>query len=39
VTKIVLADHGFNACIMGGVATVYQAVLSQPNVVGMLTRI
>jgi glucokinase-like ROK family protein len=38
-TKVVLAEHGFNACIMGGVATVYQAVLSQPNVVGMLAGI
>lgn len=38
-TKVVLAEHSFNACIMGGVATVYQAVLSQPNTVGILTGI
>jgi len=30
-TKVVLAQHGFNACVMGGVAAVYQAILAQPN--------
>lgn len=29
-SSIVLARHGANACVMGGVATVYQNVLSQP---------
>ncbi len=28
--RIVLAQHGFEASVMGGVATVYQAVLAQP---------
>lgn len=36
-TEVVLADHGFEACIMGGVATVYQAVLSRPNYIKVLT--
>jgi predicted NBD/HSP70 family sugar kinase len=30
-TQVVLADHGFDACVMGGVATVHQAVLTTPN--------
>lgn len=30
-TQVVLANHGNNACVMGGIATVYQAILSQPN--------
>jgi glucokinase len=30
-TEIVLAQHGVDACLMGGTATVYQAVLMQPN--------
>jgi N-acetylglucosamine repressor len=29
--QVVLARHGFDACVMGGVATVYQAVLAQPS--------
>ncbi len=29
-SSIVLAQHGTSACVMGGVATVYQNVLSQP---------
>lgn len=29
-TKVVLADNGVDACVLGGVATVVQAVLSQP---------
>ncbi|NLX09927.1 MAG: ROK family protein [Chloroflexi bacterium] len=29
--RIVPAQHGFEACVMGGVAIVYQAVLSQPG--------
>jgi glucokinase-like ROK family protein len=30
-THIVPAQHGFDACVMGGVAIVYQTVLSQPD--------
>lgn len=30
-TQIVLAQHGVNACVMGGVAMVYNAILSQPG--------
>lgn len=30
-TELVLARHGKNACVMGGIATVYQAIISQPN--------
>jgi glucokinase-like ROK family protein len=29
--QVVLARHGFDACVMGGVATVYQAVLARPS--------
>ncbi len=29
-TEIVLAKHGIDACVMGGVATIYQATISQP---------
>ena len=35
--KLVLAKHGSDACVMGGVATVYQAILAQPDIVGALT--
>lgn len=28
--RVVLARHGSDACVMGGVATVWQAILSQP---------
>lgn len=28
--RVVLARHGFDACLMGGIATVYHQVLSQP---------
>jgi glucokinase-like ROK family protein len=30
-TRVVLAKHGKDACVMGGIAAVYQAILSQPN--------
>lgn len=30
-TQVVLARHGFDACVVGGVATVYEAVLAQPS--------
>jgi glucokinase-like ROK family protein len=29
--EVVLARHGLDACVLGGVATVYQAVLTQPS--------
>jgi glucokinase-like ROK family protein len=32
-TKVVLAQHSLDACVMGGVATVYQAILDQPGTV------
>jgi predicted NBD/HSP70 family sugar kinase len=35
--KLVLAKHGSDACVMGGVAVVYQAILAQPDIVGVLT--
>jgi glucokinase-like ROK family protein len=31
VTQVVLARHGFDACVMGGVARVYQAILAEPD--------
>jgi glucokinase-like ROK family protein len=34
--QLVLAKHGFDACVMGGVAAVYQAILAQPDIVGAL---
>jgi glucokinase-like ROK family protein len=34
--QLVLAKHGFDACVIGGVATVYQAILAQPDLVGTL---
>ena len=30
-TRVVIASHGFDACVMGGVATVYQTILTQPG--------
>lgn len=30
-TKVVTAKHGLDACVMGGVAKIYQAVLAEPN--------
>lgn len=30
-TQVVLAHHGFDACVMGGVATVFQAILAEPG--------
>jgi predicted NBD/HSP70 family sugar kinase len=35
-TRLVLAHHSSDACVMGGVAAVYQAILSQPDIVGAL---
>jgi len=35
--KLVLAKHGSDACVMGGVAAVYQAILAQPDIVGALS--
>jgi len=31
-TQVVLAHHGGDACVMGGIATVYQAIISQPTI-------
>jgi glucokinase-like ROK family protein len=36
--QVVLARHGFDACVMGGVATVYQAVLAEPSNVEWIER-
>jgi len=30
-TKVVIARHGFDACIMGGVAKIYQDILAEPD--------
>jgi glucokinase-like ROK family protein len=35
-TEVVQARHGFDACVMGGVATVYQSILTAPGVVRSL---
>jgi predicted NBD/HSP70 family sugar kinase len=35
-TRVVLAEHGFDAAAMGGVAAVYETILAQPNLVGSL---
>ena len=32
-TEVVLARHGVDACVMGGVAMVYQAILMQPSTI------
>ena len=32
-TKVVQAQHGFDACVMGGIATIYQAILSAPDAI------
>lgn len=32
-TQVVLARHGVDACVMGGVAMVYQAILTQPGTI------
>jgi predicted NBD/HSP70 family sugar kinase len=34
--EVVLAEHGFDAAAMGGVAAVYETILSQPNLIGSL---
>ena len=34
--QLVLAQHASDACVMGGVAAVYQAILAQPDIVGAL---
>jgi glucokinase-like ROK family protein len=34
--EVVLAHHGFDACVMGGVAVVYETILTQPNLMGSL---
>jgi hypothetical protein len=32
--KVVVASHGQEACVMGGVARIFQSVLVEPNLVG-----
>lgn len=32
-SQVVLARHGFDACVMGGVARVYQSILAEPNTI------
>jgi glucokinase-like ROK family protein len=34
-TEVILAQHGFDASAMGGVAAVYQTILAQPNLIGL----
>jgi glucokinase-like ROK family protein len=34
--EVVVAEHGFDAAAMGGVAAVYETILAQPNLVGSL---
>jgi predicted NBD/HSP70 family sugar kinase len=36
--KVVRAAHGSDACVKGGIATVYQSVLSQASTVPLLDR-
>jgi glucokinase-like ROK family protein len=36
--QVVPARHGFDACVMGGVATVYHAVLAQPSNITRVDR-
>ncbi len=33
-TRVVVSSHGQKACVMGGVARIFQAVLVEPNMVG-----
>jgi glucokinase-like ROK family protein len=35
-TQVILAQHGFDACVMGGVALIYQAILSEPGKFNLL---
>ena len=30
-TDVVIARHGFDACVMGGVAKIYQDILAEPD--------
>jgi glucokinase len=32
-TQVVLARHGFDACVMGGVARVFQTILAEPETI------
>ena len=36
-TRVILARHGSNACVMGGVAAIYQSVLAKPIGMGSPT--
>jgi predicted NBD/HSP70 family sugar kinase len=35
-TEVAMAQHGFDAAAMGGVAAVYETILAQPNLIGSL---
>lgn len=35
-TEVVLAKHGIDSAVMGGVAAVYETILAQPNLIGSL---
>jgi N-acetylglucosamine repressor len=37
-TQVILAQRGSDACVMGGVAMIYQAILSQPGEFNSLKR-
>ena len=37
-TNVVQAHHGVDSCVMGGVASIYQAILSAPDAVGIPVR-
>ncbi len=32
-TQVVLAQHGSDACVIGGMALIYQAILAQPSII------
>jgi predicted NBD/HSP70 family sugar kinase len=36
--QLVVAAHGSDACVMGGIATVYQHILSQPKAIHRMAR-
>ncbi len=37
-TEVLIAQHGFDACVMGGVATVSQAIVMEPGKFNLLDR-
>jgi hypothetical protein len=32
-TQVAIARHGFDACVIGGVARIFQAVLAEPDTI------